>query len=65
MSSVLFAACLAAVLTTPARFLLPTFVCGFVGRAVRDVCTGLGLNINWATMIAERAAMLPTERSNS
>ena len=52
----LFAACLAVVLTAPPRYLLPTFVCGFVGRAVRDVSVDAGLNVNWATVIA--AALL-------
>ena len=54
----LFASCLAVVLTAPPRFLLPTFVCGFVGRAVRDVSVELGLNFNWATAIAAASLFL-------
>ena len=54
----LFAAGLAAVLTAPPRFLLPTFVCGFVGCAVRDAGVSLGLNVNWATVIAAAVLFL-------
>ena len=54
----LFAACLAMVLTAPRRLLLATFVCGFIGRAVRDVGVELGLNVTWATVIAAASLFL-------
>ena len=52
----LFATGLGGMLTAPVRYLFPTFLCGFAGRAVRDVCMGWGLSQNWATVIA--AAMV-------
>jgi uncharacterized membrane protein YjjB (DUF3815 family) len=48
----LVAAGLGVMYTAPVRYLVPTFVCGFVGRGVRDVCMGWGLSQNWATVIA-------------
>jgi uncharacterized membrane protein YjjB (DUF3815 family) len=54
----LFAAGLGVVLTAPPRFLLPTFVCGFIGSVARDVSVGVGLNANWATVIAAALVFL-------
>jgi uncharacterized membrane protein YjjB (DUF3815 family) len=48
----LFATGLGVRLTAPVRFLIPTFVCGFVGRGVRDIWMAGGLSQNWATLIA-------------
>jgi uncharacterized membrane protein YjjB (DUF3815 family) len=48
----LFATGLGVLLTTPARALVSCFVCGFMGRCVRDVCMGWGLSLNWATAVA-------------
>jgi uncharacterized membrane protein YjjB (DUF3815 family) len=54
----LFATGLGVMLTAPPRYLLAAFACGFLGRGVRDVCTGLGVNVNWATVIAAAAEVL-------
>ena len=54
----LYATGLAVLLTAPARYLAPTFLCGFVGRFVRDVCQGWDLSQNWATVIASAAVVL-------
>lgn len=48
----LFATGLGVSLTAPVRFLIPTFVCAFVGRGVRDIWMAGGLSQNWATLIA-------------
>jgi uncharacterized membrane protein YjjB (DUF3815 family) len=48
----LFATGLGVSLTAPVRYLVPTFLCGFIGRGVRDVCMASGLSQNWATLIA-------------
>lgn len=48
----LFAAALALLLTAPARYLATTFLCGFVGRFVRDIFMGLGLTQEWSTVVA-------------
>lgn len=54
----LFATGLAFLLTAPMRYLLPTFVCGFVARGVKDVGVGWGLDVNWATVIAAFVVVL-------
>jgi len=54
----LFAAGLAVTFTAPARYLVPAAVCGAIGRSLRDVCVELGLNVNWATVIAAAALTL-------
>jgi uncharacterized membrane protein YjjB (DUF3815 family) len=54
----LFAAGLAVMLTAPPRYILAAFACGFFGRGLRDVCTGLDLTLNWATVIAATAVVL-------
>lgn len=54
----LFASGLGILLTAPARYLVPSFVCGFVGRFVRDVAMGLGLSQNWSTALAAAAVVL-------
>ncbi len=36
----LFATGLGMLLTAPLRYIVHTFLCGFVGRFVRDVCMG-------------------------
>ena len=36
-------------LTAPLRYIVPTFLCGFAGRFVRDVCMGWGMSHNWST----------------
>jgi uncharacterized membrane protein YjjB (DUF3815 family) len=54
----LFATGLGVMLTAPTRYLVAAFACGFLGRGLRDVCTGLGLNVNWATVIAAAVVVL-------
>jgi uncharacterized membrane protein YjjB (DUF3815 family) len=54
----LFATALAVLLTAPVRYLVPTFLCGLVGRCVRDVCMAWGLSQNWATVIAAALVVL-------
>jgi uncharacterized membrane protein YjjB (DUF3815 family) len=51
----LFATGLGILLTTPSRYFVPTFLCGFVGRFMRDLCMGMSLNQNWAKLIAATA----------
>ena len=46
------------ILTTPARALVSCFVCGFMGRCVRDLCMGGGLSQNWATAVAAAVVAL-------
>jgi uncharacterized membrane protein YjjB (DUF3815 family) len=43
---------LGVIYTAPVRYLVATFLCGFAGRCVRDVCMGWSLSQNWATLIA-------------
>ena len=54
----LFAAGLAILLTAPARQIVPTFVCGFVGRFVRDILITSGMPYDWATMSAAAVIVL-------
>src|SRR5882672_815095 len=54
----LFATGIGVMLTAPAQYLVPAFLCGFLGRGVRDVCTGWGLSQNWATVIAAALVVL-------
>ncbi len=54
----LFATGLAVRLTAPVRYLVPTFICGFVGRGMRDVCMASGLSLGWATVIAAAVVVL-------
>ena len=54
----LYATGLGILLTAPVRYLIPTFLCGFIGRAVRDVCMGWSLSQNWATVIAATVVVL-------
>jgi hypothetical protein len=54
----LFATGLGVMLTAPARYLVPTLVCGFVGTGVRDVLKAWSLGAHWATVIAAAAVVL-------
>lgn len=54
----LFATGLAVLFTAPAGSLAAAFACGFLGRAVRDLCAAAGMNLNWATVIAACAVVL-------
>jgi uncharacterized membrane protein YjjB (DUF3815 family) len=44
--------------TAPARYLVATFLCGFIGRGVRDVGVAWTLGEGWATVIAAVAVVL-------
>jgi len=48
----LFATGLGILLTAPFRYIVPTFLCGFAGRFVRDVSMGWGMSQNWSTVAA-------------
>ncbi len=48
----LFASGLGILLTAPSRYLVPTFLCGFAGRLVRDVVMSWGMGQNWSTAVA-------------
>src|SRR5829696_9229245 len=54
----LYASGLAVLLTAPARYLVPTFVCGFIGRGARDVCLAWGMGFGWATVSAAVVVVL-------
>ena len=54
----LFATGLGILLTAPIRYLVPTFLCGFVGRFVRDLCVEWDTSQNWATLIAATVVVL-------
>lgn len=54
----LFAAGLGVMLTAPAQYLVACFFCGFVGRGVKDITHGFGVDVNWATAIAALAVVL-------
>ena len=54
----LFAAALGVIYTAPVKYLVATFVCGFVARCVRDVGIGWGLSQNWATLVAAFAVVV-------
>lgn len=48
----LFAAGMGILTTAPFRYIVPTFLCGFAGRFVRDVLMGWGMSQNLSTMVA-------------
>lgn len=54
----LFAGCLAILYTALPRYILPSFICGCVGRAVRDLLVTMGLSTNWSTVVAAVAVVL-------
>jgi uncharacterized membrane protein YjjB (DUF3815 family) len=54
----LFATAMGILLTDPFRFILPTFLCGFTGRFVRDVLMGRGMSQNWSTLVASAVLVL-------
>jgi uncharacterized membrane protein YjjB (DUF3815 family) len=54
----LFATGLGILLTAPLRYIVPTFLCGFAGRFVRDVCMGRGMSQNWSTVVAAAVLVL-------
>jgi uncharacterized membrane protein YjjB (DUF3815 family) len=54
----LFASALGIIFTAPRGCLAGTFVCGLMGRLVRDLCMSGGLSQNWSTIIASSAIVL-------
>ncbi len=54
----LFATGLGILLTAPSRCIIPTFLCGFSGRFVRDVCMVWGVGQNWSTVVAAAVLVL-------
>ena len=54
----LFATGFGVILTTPTRALVSCFMCGFVGRFVRDLSMLGGLSQNWATAVAAAVVAL-------
>ena len=54
----LFASGLGILLTAPARYLVPTFLCGFAGRLARDVFMIWGMGQNWSTAVAAAFVVL-------
>jgi len=47
-----FATSMSILNSTPYKFIIPTFVCGFAGILIRDLCQGWGLSPNWSTLVA-------------
>jgi uncharacterized membrane protein YjjB (DUF3815 family) len=54
----LFAIAAALLFTAPARFIMPTFFCGFAGRLVRDALIGAGAGPSWSTLVAAAILVL-------
>lgn len=54
----LFATGLGILLTAPFRYIVPTFLCGFAGRFVRDVLMGWDMSQNWSTLVASAVVAL-------
>lgn len=53
----LIATALAILFTAPVRCLLPTFLCGFGARLIRDVSMSLGASQNWSMVVAAAALL--------
>jgi uncharacterized membrane protein YjjB (DUF3815 family) len=54
----LFAMGLGILLSAPFRYLIPTFLCGFAGRFIRDISMGWGMSQNWSTVVASAVLVL-------
>jgi uncharacterized membrane protein YjjB (DUF3815 family) len=54
----LFAAALSIVLTAPPQAIVPSLLCGFAARLIRNVLIGWGLSSNMAVVIAAAACVL-------
>lgn len=48
----LFACCMSILNSTPYKYIIPTFICGFTGIVVRDLLENAGLSANWATLFS-------------
>lgn len=51
------AAMLAIVFTAPPRYVLPSFACGLAAVLARDVLAHVGMNVQWATVVASASAV--------
>ena len=54
----LFAAMLAVVLSAPPAAIVPSLVCGFAARLIRNVLIGVGLSSSTAVVVAAAACVL-------
>jgi uncharacterized membrane protein YjjB (DUF3815 family) len=54
----LIAAGLAVLFTAPRKYLVAAFVCGWVGRCVRDLVISLGVSHNLSTILAAAVVVL-------
>jgi uncharacterized membrane protein YjjB (DUF3815 family) len=54
----LFAAALAVVLTAPPQAVIPSLLCGFAARLIRNVLVGAGINSSVAVIVAAAACVL-------
>lgn len=52
MWSAFFATCMSVLNSTPYKYIIPTFICGFAGVLTRDLLQNTGLSVNWATLAA-------------
>jgi len=54
----LFAAALAVVLTAPPQAIVPSLLCGFAARLIRNILVGWGLSSSAAVVVAAAACVL-------
>jgi uncharacterized membrane protein YjjB (DUF3815 family) len=54
----LFAAALAVVLTAPPQAIVPSLLCGFAARLIRNVLVGWGLSLSTAVVVAAATCVL-------
>jgi len=54
----LLAGALGVLFTAPRRYLVAAFVCGWVGRCVRDLSVAWGVSLNWSTIVASAVVVL-------
>ncbi len=54
----LLAGSLGILLTAPFRYIVPAFLCGFAGRAARDLFISWGVGLGWSTMGAAAVVVL-------
>ncbi|HEY6506430.1 MAG TPA: threonine/serine exporter family protein [Vicinamibacterales bacterium] len=52
------AAAMAVVFTAPREYVVPSFICGFAARLVRDSLLAAGIGPAWATLLAATVAVL-------
>lgn len=54
----LFSSALGVLLTAPPGAIVPAFLCGFSGRAARELLHALGLGLGWASAVAAVVVVL-------